>query len=85
MGDSHRGLAQAANTFFITWNKILLQLFEEAKERGQLKEDPDYDGLSSLIMSAIEGCILISKASKDKEPILKTVKSLKSIIEGCRT
>jgi hypothetical protein len=36
-------------------------------------------------MSGIEGGILISKASKDKEAILKTIGALKAVIEGCTT
>ncbi|MDY6881861.1 MAG: TetR family transcriptional regulator C-terminal domain-containing protein [Desulfatiglans sp.] len=85
LGDTHRKLALAAHNFFVTWQKVLLGLFQEATERGQLKKDTDYDGLSALIMSGIEGGILISKASKDKEAILKTIGALKAVIEGCTT
>lgn len=47
---------------------------------GKLKPDADSDGLSRLLMSSIEGALLICKASKDTESFRKTAEALKSAI-----
>ena len=63
---------------------MLLDLFADAKKSGILKEDADEEALSRLVMSCVEGAILISKASKDTESLVKTVDALKSVIARCR-
>lgn|GEM_PF-1433014 len=84
MGDTHRDLAQAAHRFFIEWNGLLKRLFEEAKKVGKLRPDVDCEAVSRLIMSTVEGAILICKASKDQESLTKTIDTLKSVIKGFR-
>lgn len=85
MGDIHRGLSEAVNRFFVQWHAMLCNLFEEAKALGGLKRDTDHNALSRLIMSALEGAILICKASKDPASLSKTAETLKSVISLYRT
>jgi hypothetical protein len=80
MGDIHRGIAEAVNLFFVGWRKLLLDVFEEAKKAGSIKSDTNCIAISNLIMSTIEGAILISKTSKDLESFIKTMETLKSVI-----
>ena len=84
MGDTNRGLSDAINRFFIEWHALLSRLFGEAKEVGELREETDCDALSRLIMSAMEGAILICKVSKDPVSLLKTVETLKCVIASHR-
>jgi len=67
------------------WNQWLIALLEAAKDKGILSANVDCDGLSRVIVSTLEGAILICKASKDKESLLKTAEALKSVISACRT
>ncbi|RPJ11258.1 MAG: hypothetical protein EHM36_01790 [Deltaproteobacteria bacterium] len=80
MGDTHRGLSEAVNRFFIEWHTLLCGLLDQARELGRLRQTTDSDALSRLIMSTLEGAILICKASKDSTALLKTVETLKSVI-----
>lgn len=80
MGDTHRGLSDAINRFFVEWHALLSSLLGEAKEVGELRKETDCDALSRLIMSAMEGAILICKVSKDPASLSKTVETLKSVI-----
>jgi hypothetical protein len=80
MGDIHRGISEAVNLFFVGWRKLLLDVLEEAKKAGSIKSDTDCIAISNLIMSTIEGAILISKTSKDRESFIKTMETLKSVI-----
>jgi hypothetical protein len=47
---------------------------------GKLRPDADSDALSRLVMSSIEGALLMCKASKDTESFKKTAEALKSTI-----
>lgn len=82
MGDSHRELAEAANRFFLEWHQLLCSLFVEARDKGKIRPDTDIPGLSRLVMSALEGGILICKASKDKNNLLETIEMIKTVIAG---
>lgn len=80
MGDSNRPLAEEANRFFIEWGKMLRGLFEQAKEQGRLAEQDNSDDLTRLVMSTIEGALLICKASKDIRSFKQTGEALKGIL-----
>jgi hypothetical protein len=84
VGDTNRGLSEAINQFFIEWHAVLSRLLGEAKEAGGLTKETDCDALSRLIISSIEGAILICKVSKDSGSLLKTVETLKSVIASHR-
>ncbi len=84
MGDTNRGLSDAVNRFFIEWHALLSRLLGEAKEAGELRKETDCDALSRLIISGLEGAILICKVSKDSGSLLKTVETLKSVIASHR-
>ena len=66
------------------WHALLSGLLGKAKEAGELRKETDSDALSRLIMSALEGAILICKVSKDPASFLKTVETLKCVIASHR-
>ena len=80
MGDKNDVLARAANRFFIEWKKRLLFLLEQAKERKILRNGTDSEALTHLIMSTIEGAILICKASGDFQAFEKTTDTLMEVV-----
>ncbi|WP_272913409.1 LmrA/YxaF family transcription factor [Desulfomonile tiedjei] len=84
LGDSNRVLAQSANRFFVLWGELLRSHFDRAKAQGCLEPDADTDGLSRLVMSTIEGALLLCKASKDTEAFKKTAEALKQAIRPGR-
>jgi hypothetical protein len=84
VGDTHRGLSGAINRFFIEWHALLSSLLAKAREAGELRKQTDCDALSRLIMSTMEGAILICKVSKDSASFLNTVETLKCVIASHR-
>lgn len=84
LGDSNRVLAESANHFFVLWGELLRAHFDQAKAQGRLSPDADTDGLSRLVMSTIEGALLLCKASKDTEAFKKTAEALKQAIRPRR-
>jgi hypothetical protein len=67
------------------WHQWLTGLLEEARNKGILRPNTDCDALSRVIVSTLEGAILICKASKDEASLLKTAQGLKSVISGYRS
>lgn len=84
MGDSNATLAEASDRFFRAWVEMVRDLLDEAKSVGKLKEETDSDALGQLVISAIEGAILMHKASKDPETFQKTDRALKQVLAGLR-
>lgn len=62
------------------WGELLSRHFDQAKAIGVLRSDADSDALSRLVMSSIEGALMLCKASKDTESLKRTAEALKSMI-----
>jgi hypothetical protein len=72
------------NRFFLFWNEFLVELFDQASEAGKSAWRIDSDALSRLVISSIEGALLLCKASKDPDALKKTGEALKSVVRLCR-
>lgn len=66
--------------FFVAWHAMILGLLEEAKGGGSLKEDADVSALSHLIISSIEGALILYRVLAEPEPLEKTRDALKLVI-----
>ena len=84
LGDSNRPIAEAANSFFLQWGKMLQNLFDQAKQDGLIHSEADSESLSYLVISGIEGALILYKASKDPNIFLKIGHALKSVIADLR-
>lgn len=82
MGDTNQNLAGAANRFFDLWADMLRALYDQAKLAGKLEENVDSDSMSRVVISSLEGALLMCKASKDLASFKKTAEALKRI--ACR-
>jgi len=80
LGDTNESLAQEASRFFFLWGNQLRDLFRQARTEGRLKQDVDCSALGHLVMSTIEGALLICKASKDTESFKQTAEALKRLL-----
>lgn len=84
VGDSNRVLAEAVHGFFAAWIDLLAGLFEEAKTLGLVDKDLDGEAFGHLIVSSLEGILIIHKASHDPAAYTKTRKALKELLAGLR-
>lgn len=73
-------LAEAANRFFSAWHDLLVEVLQEAKSLGKLRAETDTESLSHLIISSIEGSLVLYKASRDPEAFVKIGAALKASI-----
>jgi hypothetical protein len=62
----------------------LIELFDQADQAGKSVWRIDPDALSRLVISSIEGALLLCKASKDPDALRKTGEALKSVVRLCR-
>jgi TetR/AcrR family transcriptional repressor of nem operon len=84
VGESNRVLADATNRFFISWTQLLSSQFDEAKDTGRISHEHDSTALSHLIISSLEGALILYKASMQQDAYNKTRDALKSTLEGLR-
>jgi TetR/AcrR family transcriptional regulator, transcriptional repressor for nem operon len=84
VGDSNRPIAETANRFFLEWGQMLGSEFEQAKKEGLISMDADGESLAYLVISGIEGALILYKASKDPNIFLKVGHALKSVITELR-
>ena len=83
-GDSEPPIAQAASKFFITWEEMIAGLLEQARRQGSLKPSADIQSLARLVISAMEGALLIAKAGKDPSHLEQTVDALLDLLRDRR-
>jgi hypothetical protein len=61
-----------------------VELFDQANQAGKSGWHIEPDALSRLVISSIEGALLLCKASKDPDALRKTGEALKSVVRLCR-
>ncbi|MFC1836482.1 TetR family transcriptional regulator C-terminal domain-containing protein [Thermodesulfobacteriota bacterium] len=84
MGDSNRAIGQSTNHFFDMWRALLVDLIEEAKSSNRIDREVESDPMSFLIISSIEGALILHKASHDGAVLRKTGRALKSVLSSVR-
>ena len=63
---------------------FLVELFDEAIRADKSALSIDSDALSRLVISSIEGALLLCKASKDPDALRKTGNALKAVVRLCK-
>jgi hypothetical protein len=71
------------NRFFLLWDEFLIELFDQASQENSSGVVLAPDSLSRLVISSIEGALLVCKASKDPESLKKTGEALKFVVRSC--
>ena len=82
LGDTNPELARSANRFFVQWKALIVSLLEQARAAGQFNRDVDLDAFAHLIMSTIEGALLISRASGDVDTFVKAGNSIRNMVRA---
>ncbi len=58
---------------------MLRALYDQAKLAGKLNDSVDSDSMSRVVISSLEGALLMCKASKDLNSFKKTAEALKRV------
>lgn len=85
MGDSDPELAGRANRFFVRWREMIAGLLHEARQAGRLGPQTDCAALAGLMVSALEGALLMCKAARDGAQLRQTADTLLALLAGQET
>lgn len=77
---SNKDFRSALNLFFTEWYKAFRLCLEEGVERGFFKKDIDPENAARLLISQIEGAILLSKVRNSMDPLVSVSMEMRKLI-----
>jgi len=77
MSDQHEAFRQKLAQIFESWRVVVERSLRAAQAQGQIRPEVEAESLSFLVLSAIEGGILLAKVERD-------VRVMEHCIEGLR-
>lgn len=77
---SNENFRSALNHFFTEWHEAFRLCLEEGVERGFFKKDVDPEDVAKLLISQIEGAILLSKVTNSMDPLLSASMEMRRLI-----
>jgi TetR/AcrR family transcriptional regulator, transcriptional repressor for nem operon len=78
--DAHPVLLERARQAMDEWRNMIHITIRKGKERKEMKQINE-DEVASVLISAIEGAIVMAKLYKDKKHIRRTVEHLKNYVQ----
>jgi TetR/AcrR family transcriptional regulator, transcriptional repressor for nem operon len=79
--DAHPVLLERARQAMDEWRNMIHITIRKGKERKEMKQINE-DEVASVLISAIEGAIVMAKLYKDKKHIRRTVEHLKNYVQA---
>lgn len=79
--DTHNGLKNVAKKALLKWFESFVYLINKGKEKGEFKSTTNAEDKSLIIISLIEGAIMITKVTGKTNYLKSLMNSLKTIIE----
>lgn len=79
--DYHPELKGHAQTMMRQWERVIKRVVKAGIDAGAMREDVDVDGLTTLIISSLEGAVMMSKLMDKSDYLNQTVDFLIQNIE----
>jgi AcrR family transcriptional regulator len=79
--DTHPALRERAQQGMNHWRNLISRIIQKGMEKGEIKSETDADEVATIIISALEGAIMMSKLYGDRVHIQRVVKHLEKYIE----
>jgi len=80
MADKNDSLSQMVKHVFDRWASILSNIIRDAQKTGEIRRDIDSLVLANLIVSSLEGGIMLSRLEKKGEPLSQTIFALDTML-----
>lgn len=80
MADKNDSLSQMVKHVFDRWTSILSNIIRDAQKTGEIRRDIDSLVLANLIVSSLEGGIMLSRLEKNGEPLSQTIFALDTML-----
>ncbi len=84
MSDLHEGFRARLAGIFESWRVVVERTLSTAQARGQIRPDVEVVELSFLVLSTIEGGILLAKVGRDVQVMERCFEGLKSCLRQVR-
>lgn len=82
MGGEHAAVRQRLQTIFAAFRGRFQDLLQRASEAGELPPDRDPEQIAAVVVSLLEGAILMDKASQEPQELRRAVDFLKAYLNG---
>ena len=76
MSDVHQGYVDSVNDLFNTWTGRIEAVIRAGQQAGQFRTDLTAGSLAQVIVSSIEGGIMMSRLKKEEGPLKTCLESL---------
>lgn len=80
MADKNDSLSQKVKNVFDRWISMLSSIINDAQKTGEIRSDLNSKILAGLIVSSVEGGIMLSRLEKKGEPLSQTISALKIMV-----
>ena len=84
MSDHHEAFRRKLALIFESWRGVVEQTLKMPQARGQIRPDVGVESLSFLVLSTIEGGILLAKVERDVRAMEHSFEGLKGCLERLR-
>ena len=82
MSEGNEGFRKRLSRFFNSWEESIGNCIRDGIEAGEFRDDIDPKTTATLILSQIEGAILLVKTHKKLDPLLKVGDFILSLIKS---
>ena len=80
--NTHPKLQHCARQTMIEWQEFFMRIAQSGIERGQLKPETDPEMLTTLLISTLEGAIMLSTLHKDSGYMDRTIAHLTNYLQS---
>ena len=81
LSDTHPEIRVRCAQYFDQWTTMLKQDFDEAKATSRIRAHIDTQGLAEHYVAAVEGGLLLTKASRDRKVFARNMRHLKRYVQ----
>jgi TetR/AcrR family transcriptional regulator, transcriptional repressor for nem operon len=79
--DGNPQLREKARGALGGWLERLGSIIEEGQQRGEIRKDVEYAELATLIVSTLEGSLMITRLQRNREPVDSACRHLEEYLE----
>jgi TetR/AcrR family transcriptional regulator, transcriptional repressor for nem operon len=80
--DAHPVLKERVQQAMDDWQHLICRIVEKGKSRGEIRDDIDAEMMATILISTIEGAVMMSKLYNDNIYMERALSYLKNYIEG---
>lgn len=81
--DTHPKLRDRAKQAMDSWRKMIIKIVEKGIKKGEMRSDIDPDLIATILISTIEGAIMMSKLYQDSGYLQRAVNYLHNYFDDC--